>query len=757
MFAKVSIDRRSSNIAFEYDYNVPNELIDSIEVGSSVFVPFGYDQVFGYVIELCGEEKDNLKDIIDIVNDAKVIGKTNFNLAKELSTSLNCSMANILSLMEPSFIKGQKQQYLYIEDYNKLDANLALALNGKSKVLIDNKLEPFRKQITNEIKNGNITKGYEYFVYGKNKKVKLYKVLSDFPQKTRARFLVINYLKDHPLSTLEDIKVATNVSKNVIDKLIENGSVGFIEKVVTNAVEGIRKNVSRYIFSFEEQNIIDYYDPNAQKPYLLFCNNQDFELNFILKIISDNYSLGKKTVLIYPNALSVEEEAIKLKRYLRNYDIVTYHSKNNNSDNYETFSKVLNNNYDVLLATPQGLMLAIDNVKTIIIGDCDDEMYINESYPYISYKEVAILKAKAINASLIFASASPSISDYYLASIGKYKLLANHQIHNNNYNIVDMNIEAIEANDVVFSNAVKEGISNCLESKKIALLICNNVAFSTQIKCRKCGRVLKCPNCNLPLVYIKKKDIAKCNYCSYEEKMYRVCKCGSTNYISLGFGIEQVVEKIKNLYPSARVIEASSAMLANNDKMENLLQKIEENEVDIIVGTNALTKLTKYDNMDFVGLLYVDSYLNMNNYLGSEYTYNLLAKVASYPNVVIQTYNPTHYAIINGAINNYDDYYKMEIDNRKMLDYPPFKELSMLLIKGEYSELFHFGYYFKKAISHNIEVAVLGPIYDYHLKGVKMMIKHNDNEGVIKIVNDVIKHFDNSKVLCSYHRYTRGG
>ena len=109
MIAKVSIDRRSSSIASLYDYNVPLEFLNEIRVGASVFVPFGYDQVFGYVVELVGENKDGLKDIIDIVNDASLIGDINFKLAKELSNDLDCSMANVLSMMQPVFIKGQKQ------------------------------------------------------------------------------------------------------------------------------------------------------------------------------------------------------------------------------------------------------------------------------------------------------------------------------------------------------------------------------------------------------------------------------------------------------------------------------------------------------------------------------------------------------------------------------------------------------------------------------------------------------------------------
>ena len=258
-------------------------------------------------------------------------------------------------------------------------------------------------------------------------------------------------------------------------------------------------------------------------------------------------------------------------------------------------------------------------------------------------------------------------------------------------------------------------------------------------------------------VYVKSKDAARCPYCNYEEKMFKSCKCGSTNYISLGFGLEQVEEKLKGMYPEAKIIRADSAFLNSKEKMESLLQGIEEGSIDIIIGTNALTKINKYPNIDLVGLLYVDSFLNANNYSGSEATYNLIAKVSAFPHLVIQTYNPTHYSIVNAINNNYEDYYELELQNRELLEYPPFKDLSIIFIKGDYQEMYHFAFYFKKAVSHSKDIVFLGPTYDYIRKGVKLIIKYNDYEGVNKLFNDSVKHFNSSKVMATLHRYTRGG
>ena len=757
MIAKVSIDRRSSSIANLYDYNVPIELVSEISVGASVFVPFGYDQVFGYVVELVGEAKEGLKDIIDIVNDANLIGDINFKLASELSTDLDCSMANVLSMMQPAFIKGQKQQYLYIEDYNKLDANLALALNGKNKILITSALLPFKKQIQTEIKNGNITKGYEYFVYGKNKKVKVYSVIDDSVQSTKSRDLVVRYLADHPKSTMEDIRVATNVSSNIVKTLV-NLKVLKVDEIVVKRSETLeKKNKSKYEFDFNEKEIVDYYQEVNQKPFLFFSSKEEFRLHFYINIISEAIANNKKVVIIYPNALSVEEAMLSLKRYLKGYDIISYHSKNTNSENYDTFQKILDNDYDVLIGTPNAIMLPVNNISDMILNDVDDEMYINETYPYLNYKEAAIKKAKLLDCKIILETSTPEVGDYYKTTIGKYYILNNHLVNNSSADIVDMNKEVLETNDVIFSNVLKNHLDIAINNHKVSVLICNNVAFATQIKCRKCGKVLKCPDCKVPLVYVKSKDSARCPYCNYEEKMFKSCKCGSTNYISLGFGLEQVEEKLKNMYPDAKVIRADSAFLNSKDKMESLLQGIEEGSIDIIIGTNALTKIRNYPNIDLVGLLYVDSYLNANNYSGSEATYNLIARVSSFPHLVIQTYNPTHYSIVNAINNNYDDYYELELQNRKLLDYPPFKDLSIIFIKGDYQEMYHFAYYFKKAVSHSKDIVVLGPTYDYAHKGVRLVIKYEKYDAAIKLFNDSVKHFNSNKVMATFHRYTRGG
>ena len=757
MIAKVSIDRRSSSIASLYDYNVPTELTSEINVGASVFVPFGYDQVFGYVVELSGETKEGLKDIVDIVNDANQIGDINFKLAEELARDLDSSMANVLSMMQPAFIKGQKQQYLYIEDYNKLDGNLALALNGKSKVLITSSLLPFKKQIQAEIKNGNIVKGYEFFVYGKNKKIKTYSVIDDSMQSTKSRDLVVRYLVDHPGATLDDIRVATNVSSNIVKTLVNLKVLKVTEVVVTRGKTLEKKNKSKYEFSFSEKEIVDYYSEVSQKPFLFFSSNEEFRLHFYIKLISEAELSSKKVIIIYPNALSVEEACLSLKRYLRGYDIISYHSKNTNSENYDSYQKILTGDYDVLIGTPNALLLPIDKVSDMILNDVDDEMYINETYPYLNYKEAAIKKAKLLECKIILESATPVVADYYKTMVGKYYILNNHFESQANADIVDMNKEVLETNDVILSSILKQRLDEAISKKLVSVLICNNVAFATQIKCRKCGKVLKCPNCKVPLVYVKSKDAARCPYCNYEEKMFKSCKCGSTNYISLGFGLEQVEEKLKGMYPEAKIIRADSAFLNSKEKMESLLQGIEEGSIDIIIGTNALTKINKYPNIDLVGLLYVDSFLNANNYSGSEATYNLIAKVSAFPHLVIQTYNPTHYSIVNAINNNYEDYYELELQNRELLEYPPFKDLSIIFIKGDYQEMYHFAFYFKKAVSHSKDIVFLGPTYDYIRKGVKLIIKYNDYEGVNKLFNDSVKHFNSSKVMATLHRYTRGG
>lgn len=758
MIAKVSIDRRASSINDYYDYLVPANLVDSISVGCACIVPFGFDQVNGFVIELSNDAPNaNLKEIIEITNPASDFGLIGFSLAKELSSSLNCSFGNVYSFILPSFLKGKKELYLHVESFENLDPRISLLLNGKEKISYDKLPPDLVKLAEKEVLNGNLTKGYEFLYYKKKNKVLEYNLLDFSLTKSAIRKKVINYLQSNGPSIFSDIQAATSVSKATINAMVNAKILGVKEKEVTRVTE--EKKLNKDIrFSFAQEEAYSYfYSTNASVPLLLNSNNDEFRLNFYLKLVSDYSAKGEKTVFIASSILKAEELALKLNRYLKGYKVLVYHSLQSKSENYDVYYDIKNGDYDCLIVVLANAFLPFDDAKLIILDDEEDTNYISESYPYFNVIEVTKIKARLQNARLIISSSNPSVSSMYLAQSGQYAYIEERNSEIGNVKVIDMNQELLEENNVIISSTLKTMIDDCLQRGKIILLVSNNLAYSNELRCRKCGKVVKCPKCKVPLTYSKKKDEVRCVYCGYKLENYNICNCGSHNFISFGFGIEQVREKIGELYPNARIIELSSTSLSSTNKIEEIMSAIEDGQVDFIIGTNASLNLSSYANIDLVGMLYVDSYMNASNYLASEETFVLLSKANKFKNCVIQTYNTNNYVLNYALTGNYKKFYNEEISSREMLNYPPFKNFSKVLIKGDYNEMFHFAFYVKKALSNSSDIELLGPVYDYAGKGVKLMAKYLDFDKLKKVLEDAKKRFNSSKLTYTIMRYTRGG
>lgn len=757
MIAKVVVDLKTSNIDESFEYKIPEYLKSYVYVGSRVLVSFGMQDILGYVIEINdnSEFEGNLKDIKEVYDFDKELTDEQISLAFNLGKNLNISMVNSLNLMRPTFLKEQKRKYIYVNEYDKLNPELALLFKGKSRIQFDNNILKYQNIIKREIDKGNIQIEYDFATYGKNKKVRFYFVIDNNIQKSNIRNTVVSLISSG-VTKEEDIRIASGCTKLLLNKMVKDKIIQFEERLEINEVSDNITCKDKYTYNIDQQQLISMYQELENKPFLLFSNDEEFKVSFYIKIIIENIKKNKKTVIFTPNIMLSEEFSLYISSMIDDLTIYTYHSKNTTSDNYDIFMNIRHGKYHVLVTTSMGLFLPFDNVGTFIVLEEESRMYINDNFPNYDLREVISTRAANLNSKLMYSTSTPSISTYYKTRINRCYLLEYNISNNNEVIVVDMKNEVLENNTFVLSNILIDKMKQAFEENKISMLIVNNKAYSTQIKCRSCGEVVKCPKCNIPLTYLNNKKQAKCSYCDYKTESYATCKCGSTNYMTLGFGLEQVFQKVSMLFPKANIIQVDSDNIKELNDYINVINAIEENEVDIILGTNFLTKSLKYDNIKVVGLLYVDSFLNLNDHRASEFTYNMIAKMANKEVSVIQTYYKDHYAIKYGTSNSFDNYYDKEISLRETLNYDPFFEINKLMAKGPFDQIYHFAYYVRKALKHIVGENVLGPTYDYPSRGVKLIIKHNNYENVIKIINDATKTFKDKGVLVNYERYPKG-
>ncbi|HHU56362.1 MAG TPA: primosomal protein N' [Acholeplasmataceae bacterium] len=759
MFAKVVVNIKAQNLNESFDYKIPEELIDFVFVGSRVIVSFGFQDVLGYVIEISSDSifKDNIKPIKEVLDYDKELTDEQVELAKYLSNSLHVPLVNTLDLMMPSFLKSKKRKYLYTSDLSKLDPRLVSLFNNKKKVLITDEILKHKDLIKDAIKTNQISVEYDVYSYGKSKKLRTYEVIDSGKQKSDVRNRIIDYLQKYPGASLDEVLISCDCSKEIIrtmvkEKIIKEKLIPALD--INDSEITLKKKLD---FTIDQSQLYYKFYETKNKPYLLFADSEEFMFDFYLQLIYDYSTKNKQVVIVAPTILIVEELSLYIKKNISGIKLYTFHSKNSKNDNYDTFMNVKYQNFDLLITTPMGIFLPFTNLGLIIVVDEDNPFYIYENFPYYDAKEVLKKRAESLDAKLILASKTPSIKSYYKALLNQYYLLEDHKVQNNNVITVDMRKELLEEQNIILSSILIDNIRTALKENKISMLIVNNKAFSTLIKCRDCGEVFTCSKCKVPLTLYKSKNVARCSYCGHQDDSFHTChKCNSENIVSYGFGLEKVYHKVSMEFPQARIIQVDADNIKTLEDYNNTISAIEENTVDIIIGTNALTKKVNYDNIKVVCFLYIDSYLYANDFRGAEYTYNLIGKMTGKEVCIIQTNNVNHYAIQSALKNDYDNFYNLEIANRKLLNYEPYTEMNRIIITGPYDKLFHFAYYYRKALRHLIGIEnILGPTYDFKEQGVKLIIKHNNFDGVVKVLDDAIKNFNEPRLNISFQRYPK--
>ena len=756
MFAKVVVDVKSTHLDETFDYDIPTDLEAYVFIGSRVLVSFGLRDMLGYVVDLVEDSpyQENAKAIKEVFSFEKELTDDQVALAKELSVDLMAPLVSTLSLMMPSFLKEQKRQTIHVEDYQALHPDLALLFQGKKKLLMNKALESSMSLIRQEIKKGTLTMGYEFYSYGVRKRVKVYHVTTKDTPSSSLRASILDYLRDHPESTEEVLVAMIPTSVRFLRKMAQERLIAYQEKVILPQEETPQVLYNSH-FEFDQTQLVDKYFESDKKPFLLFSNDETFKGKFYLKMIESNLAHQQMSVFIVPNILGAEELSTFIREHTQGVRLYTYHSKNSYSDNFEAYMSLKTNQCDIIVTTPMGVFLPFSNVGCFVVSEEESTDYCYENFPYYDARKVIRKRFDVLGGKLVFASSTPSIDTYYQAMQNQLYLLDDHSLASTRGTLIDMREELLETNQSVLSEKLLEEVGLALKEQKISLLIVNQKAFSSMIRCRECGAILRCPKCNIPLAVYESKGIAQCHYCGYKTEKYHQCSCGSNQMIASGFGIEQVASKVAMAFPKARILSLALDEQKSSDDYNQYLNALEEGTMDIVIGTNALTKSLHYDNIKVVALLYADSFLNMNDHRGAEFTYDLIAKVSSREVVIVQTYAPDHYAIECALSNDYERFYQLEIKNRELMNYNPFVEINRIIMSGS-KENFHFGYYFRKAAQHIPGTVILGPSYDYRARGVKILIKHNQYETVRKVFRDALKHFKDPDLRVSFQRYPKG-
>jgi len=381
-------------------------------------------------------------------------------------------------------------------------------------------------------------------------------------------------------------------------------------------------------------------------------------------------------------------------------EVAVLHSKMLNSHRFKQWERIKNGEVSIVIGPRSAVFSPVKNLGLIVIDEEQENTYKQEDIPRYHARKVAIMRAKINYAVVILGSATPSLESFYKAKTGRYKLLTlPERIKKRQLPevlIVDMKeeIRRQRKRRPVLSIALEEELKKVLKNHQQTILFLNRKGFATYIHCIKCGYSARCKRCNIALTFHSTQNKLICHYCNYREEVPTICpECNSSYIRRYGKGTEKVVSSIKQVFPESNVMRMDADVTAKKGTHERILNEFKKHKIDILVGTQMIAKGLDFPKVTLVGVISADTALNLPDFRAAERTFSLLTQVAGRAGrgdeggkVIIQTYNPRHFAILAAKKHDCQHFYEDEIRIRKELNFPPFTHLVSITLRSTNQE-----------------------------------------------------------------------
>ena len=698
--AKIIVDVPLMQTDQPYSYRIPEEFMGMLEVGMRVHVPFGKGNrlIQGIVLGLetqSDEEEANqdLKDIAEVLDFSPVLTQEQLWLAEELRKSVFSYKISILKAMLPGFLNSSYDKILYPlaglsqEDRERLfgsEASLAFSSLDISK----------QAEMMRLTRKGLLGLEYQAIDQKKVKTQSWYEVnltqLEGVEISARAKKKL--ELRDYLLSHPESASLASLLefySREQVNFFVEQGAVTIVQKEVQRSAayfEGIEASQPLELNPEQRQarDAVVSAIGSHQPPFLLQGITGSGKTEVYLQIIQGALDKGKTAILLVPE-ISLTPQMTE--RFIARFgeQVAILHSGLSNGEKYDEWRKVERGDAQVVVGARSAIFAPLKNLGVMIIDEEHEVTYKQDSNPRYHAREVAILRAQYNQAALVLGSATPSLESRARAGKGVYQHLRLTQRANPLATIPE--VQVIDFRDYIgqnetsnFTPPLLEAIQDRLAKKEQVVLMLNRRGYSSFVMCRECGTVDTCPNCDISLTLHMDTKTMNCHYCGFSKDIPQNCpNCKGHSIRYYGTGTQKAYDELAELFPQARILRMDVDTTRKKGSHQALLDQFGRGEADILLGTQMIAKGLDFPNVTLVGVLNADTALNLPDFRSSERTFQLLTQVAGRAGraekagqVLIQSYNPQHYAIRFAKDQDYEGFYAYEMGIRRQLGYPPY-------------------------------------------------------------------------------------
>lgn len=661
-FANIIVDISHEKVDRPFQYRIPEALKGQLEVGMAVMIPFGLGnkRIKGYVMEITDRaeyDEHKLKAVDSIVKDGVSAQSDSMKLAGWIRENYGSTMIAALKTVLP--VKRKLKQVVRKTIVCKVDTDTAAA------------------------------SAEEFAQKHQNAKARLMHELARQPA------------LPHTLVTGK-----LNVTAQTIQALEKAGFIevqaeGTYRKVLPENIAAIN-NWQKKQLSEHQRAIVDSimqdFKTDIRRTYLIHGVTGSGKTEVYMELIEQMMDEGRQAIMLIPEIALTYQTLIRF--YRRFGDRVSVmNSRLSAGERSDQYERAARGDIDIMIGPRSALFTPFERLGLVIIDEEHESSYKSESMPKYHAREVAGELCRMKNASLVLGSATPSIESYYRAKKGSLKLftlkerLAGGQLPQ--VYVEDLRSELKSGNRSIFSRRLYGLINDRLKKGEQTILFLNRRGYAGFVSCRACGHVMKCPHCDVSLSEhtdrYRNMSRLVCHYCGFSMQGVTNCpQCGSKYILGFRAGTQQIEELLHREFPSARVLRMDADTTKSKDSYEQILSQFANEEADILVGTQMIVKGHDFAKVTLVGILAADMSLHAGDYRAGERTFQLLTQAAGRAGrstlpgeVVIQTYQPEHYAVVHAANQDYEHFFAEEIAYRDLMMYPPVAHMMAVLVLSD--------------------------------------------------------------------------
>lgn len=713
----------------EFTYAIPEHFQGQVQVGTRVLAPFGPRRITGYVVALSDrcEGDFEIKSIAELPDGAPVISEELLSLTRWVAGYYNAGWGEVIKAALPGGIDEDHHELFFLADKGEaalrdhsLPQNalkILLALQSKTslnKKQIEKTLGrqfsayALAQLVREEFVSSQVKIKQKSVAYTTDKQISLTldhhtpeaieKLLKRSPKQRE----LFDHLKDREVMVSELAKQLPGYSAP-LRELKRKGLAQTVpvkqERLSTDETDPAWNAEAPQVFTTEQQTVFQYLSrsitASEYKTFLLHGVTGSGKTEVYMRAIQQALDAGKTSIMLVPE-ISLTPQTVN--RFQRRFGskVAILHSGLTNIERYLEWKKIREEKVSIVVGARSAVFAPFKNLGVLIMDEEHDTSYKQDSVPRYHARETAIARAQACGAVVILGSATPSLESRQKTATGEFEYLRLQERIGDRLlpliRIVDMRKERDEAkNYSIFSIPLKQAMMDRLEQKEQMFLFLNRRGTANYVVCRKCGFVFECLRCSVSLTFHGNSKTLRCHYCDFSTAMPGRClECSGEIIRFSGFGTQKLEEQTQALFPQARIKRMDRDTMKTRGSFENIYNEMRNGDIDILIGTQMITKGHHFPNVTLVGVVYADLSLHIPDFRSSERTFQLLTQVAGRAGrgkipgtVIVQAHNPDHYVFDYVPQHDYNGFFEKEMSLRQKLNYPPFTQLVALEIESE--------------------------------------------------------------------------